>query len=95
MVTHIVMWKLKDKSPENVRRVQAMLLGMKGRIPGMLDLEAGVDYTRSERSFELALITRHESRDALDQYQVHPVHEQVKKVMLELRDVSAAVDFES
>ena len=40
MVTHLVMWKLKDRSPENARRVQALLLGMKGRIPGV-DITAG------------------------------------------------------
>ena len=95
MITHVVMWKLKDRSPENARRVQAMLLGMQDKIPGMLGIEAGVDYARSDRSYDLVLITRHVSREALDQYQVHPVHEEVKRRMLELRDVSAAVDFES
>ncbi len=94
MITHVVMWKLKDRSPENAARVQALLLGMKGRIPGMLELEAGVDFARSERSYDLVLVTRHVSREALDQYQVHPVHEEVKRQMLQLRDVSAAVDFE-
>ena len=95
MITHIVMWKLKDRSPANAQRAQTLLTSMKGRIPGLLDLEAGVDYLRSERSFDVALITRHESREALDQYQVHPIHEEVKKVMLELRDASVSVDFES
>jgi hypothetical protein len=94
MVTHIVMWKLKDRSIDNARRVQTLLLGMKGRIPGMLELEAGIDYARSDRSYDVALITRHESRAALDAYQVHPVHEEVKKVMLELREAATAVDFE-
>jgi hypothetical protein len=95
MVTHIVMWKLKDRSLENARRVQALLAGMRGKIPGMLELEAGVDYAHSERSCDVALITRHESREALDAYQVHPVHEQVKKLVLEAREASVAVDFES
>ena len=95
MITHIVMWKLKDRSLENARRVRALVVGMRGKIPGMLELEAGVDYARSERSFDVALITRHESREALDAYQVHPVHEAVKKLMLEARETSVAVDFES
>ena len=94
MITHVVMWKLKDRSPENASRVQAMLLGMKGKIPGMLDIEAGVDFARSDRSYDLVLITRHVSREALDEYQVHPVHQEVKQRMLQLRDISAAVDFE-
>jgi Stress responsive A/B Barrel Domain len=95
MVTHVVMWKLKDRSEDNARRVQALVMSMRGRIPGMLELDAGIDYTRSERSFDVVLITKHENRAALEQYQVHPVHEEVKSVMLQLRDVSVAVDFES
>lgn len=95
MVTHVVMWRLKDRTPENADRVRAMLLEMKDRIPGMRELEVGVDYLRSERSYDLVLITRHDSREALEEYQVDPVHAQVKKVMLELREVSVAVDFEA
>jgi hypothetical protein len=95
MITHVVMWKLKDRTPENVRRVHGLLLGMKGKIPGMLELEAGVDFARSERSYDLVLVTRHINREALDQYQVHPAHQAVKQHMLELRDISAAVDFET
>jgi len=94
MVTHVVMWKLKDRSPAHAERVQTLLTSMKGKIPGMLDLEAGVDFVRSDRSYDVVLITRHENREALDQYQLHPVHEEVKRVMLELREASTAVDFE-
>jgi hypothetical protein len=95
MVTHIVLFKMKDRSGADARRIHDALLGMKGRIPGMRDIEVGLDYLRSQRSYDVALITRHDTREALEAYQVHPVHEEVKKLILELREASVAVDFEA
>lgn len=95
MVTHIVFFKLKDRTPENARQVQRVIGEMKGKIPGLLDLEVGVDFTRSERSFDVALITRHATRADLDVYQVHPVHERVKEYVVGVRESSVAVDFEN
>jgi len=94
MVTHVVLFKMKDRSGDTARRAREILVGMKGRIPGLLDVEVGLDYLRSERSFDVALITRHESREALDAYQVHPVHETVKAFMAQVRETSVSVDFD-
>ena len=95
MITHVVLFTMKDRSGDSARRVKEALLGMKGKIPGLRDVEAGIDYARSERSCDVALITRHDSRADLDAYQVHPVHEVVKKLIAELRDAAVAVDFET
>ena len=93
MITHIVLVKFDDiaLAEEGARR----LLSMRGQIPGMTDIEAGVDITRSGRSYELALITRHEDRAALDVYQTHPVHTEVKAFLKANSAGSVAVDFES
>jgi hypothetical protein len=95
MVTHVVLFKMKDRSGQSAAHVVELLLGMKGKIPGLRDVQAGVDYAKSERSFDVALVTHHDDREALDAYQVHPVHEAVKKVIAELRDQALAVDFET
>jgi hypothetical protein len=95
MVTHVVLFQLKDRSAESAARARDVLVEMKGRIPGLLDLEVGVDFARSERSFDLALVTRHESREALAAYQLHPVHQKVLAFMAQARDRSICVDFES
>jgi len=94
MVTHVVLFKMKDRSGGSAARVVELLLGMKGKIPGLQSVEAGVDYAKTDRSFDVALVTHHDDRAALDAYQVHPVHEAVKKVIAELRDAAVAVDFE-
>jgi hypothetical protein len=93
MVTHVVFFKFS--SPEEAQEARRLLLAMQGRIPGLVGVEAGLDFTRSERSFDLALITRHEDRQSLDVYRDHPVHQEVVQFIRPRATASAAVDFES
>ena len=88
------MFKIKDEYKGEIPQLVENFKGMKGRIEGMLDLEAGADILHSERSYDLALITVFEDRAAFDAYQTHPVHMPVKKRMHEVRSASVACDFE-
>ena len=92
MVKHIVLFKLKNQSDR--QRALNALKGMKGKIEGLLYLEAGEDFLSSERSYDIALICTLKDRAALDFYQAHPLHQPVKKIMHEIRESSVAVDFE-
>ena len=94
MIRHIVLFKIKDEYKSEIPELVENFLGMKGRIEGMTDLEAGADILHSERSYDLALITVFETREAFDAYQTHPVHLPVKKRMHEVRSASVACDFE-
>jgi hypothetical protein len=93
MVVHVVLFKFSDAS--HASEARSRLCAMQGRIPGLLGVEAGVDFTRSQRSFDLALITRHESREALAVYQTHPVHEEVAAFIRSKMTGAAAVDFDA
>ncbi len=55
MFTHIVFFKLKDPTKENIKFVEEALLSMNGKIEELKKLEVGVDVIRSERSFILGL----------------------------------------
>ena len=68
--------------------------GMKGKIEGLVNLEAGADFLHSDRSYDVALITEFVSREALEAYQTHPVHLPVKKRMGEVRISSVACDYD-
>ena len=92
MVTHVVFFKFA--TPDDAEEARRLLLGMQGRIPGLQGVEAGLDFTRSDRSFDLALITRHDDRAALAVYRDHPVHQEVARFIRERSSGSAAVDFE-
>ncbi|MBJ6359807.1 Dabb family protein [Paenibacillus sp. GCM10012307] len=93
MVTHIVLFKLKDRSPESVERTAAVLRAMEGQIEQLKSIEVGLDVLHSERSYDIALITKHESMDDLQAYQVHPVHKKVSEHMSQVREAAVSVDF--
>ena len=94
MIRHIVLFKIKDEFKEEIPQLVKNFYGMKGKIEGMLDLEAGQDVLHSERSYDLALITVFDSMASFQAYQTHPVHLPVKKRMHEVRCASVACDFE-
>jgi hypothetical protein len=95
MITHIVCFKLKDNSPESVAVTRDVLRNMEGKIPTLLHIEVGVDVIHSERSYDLALVTKFNSMEDLEAYQVHPVHKEVIQHMAQVREASVSVDYES
>jgi hypothetical protein len=96
MITHIVLFKLSEPSPDNLAATHAKLLSMQGKIPQLRHLEAGIDLIRSERSYDIALVTRFDSLEDLQAYQVHPYH--AGEVIPHMKSVCSsivAVDYES
>jgi hypothetical protein len=98
MVKHVVMWKMRGPSPEQKReqasQIQQALLGLRGKIPGLLALEVGVAAATQDDQADVVLITQHEDWSAFKGYQEHPEHEPVAKLIGELRSERRAVDFE-
>jgi hypothetical protein len=99
MIKHIVLWTLKDyaegaSKQENAQKVKAMLEDMRGKIPGMLKLEVGLNVEGSESASDISLYTEFESRDALDAYQIHPEHMKVKKFLPLVRKERHVIDYE-
>ncbi len=95
MITHVVFFKLKDPSPVNMEKARAAIAGLEGQIPQLRHLEVGIDLLRSERSYDLALVSRFDSLADLQAYQVHPVHQEVVKYLREVSQSIIAVDYES
>ncbi len=95
MITHIVFFKLKDPSPANIDAAKVKLLSMNGKVDLLRHLEVGADVIRSERSYDLALVTRFDSLADLQAYQVHPYH--AGEILPYMKSVCAsvvAVDYE-
>ena len=96
MITHIVLFKLKDTSAESIRQAQEKLLSMNGRVDMLRHLEVGLDVVRSARSYDIALFTKFDSLDDLQAYQVHPYHGgDVAPYMREASEAVVVVDYES
>lgn len=94
MFTHVVLFKLKNNSKENIKKMADLLRSMDGKIPMLRGLTVGEDVLFTERSYDLCLITTFDSQEALDEYQVHEYH--VETVLKNLRpelESSKACDF--
>ena len=92
MVKHIVMYTLKDafKKEENVRFIASVLEPLAGKIPGLKHLEVrpafqGMDY---------ALYSEFESRQALADYAVHPLHLEAKSKFSHMIATRVAADYD-
>lgn len=94
MIRHIVLFNIKEEFKAEIPQLVQNFYGMKGKIEGLLELEAGQDILGSERSYDLGLVTLFENRAAFDAYQTHPAHMPVKKRMHEVRSGSVSCDFE-
>jgi quinol monooxygenase YgiN len=99
VIRHLVLWKLKPEAhgrsaAENARAIKEKLEALRGRVPGMLRLEVGIDFSRTDSSSDVALYSEFESREALDAYQAHPEHKAVMPFILEARSERRLVDYE-
>ena len=74
MIRHIVLFRLKDARPDKVEAAAQMLRSMRGKIEGLLDLEVGLDFLASERSYHLALLCTFDNEEHFAAYADHPVH---------------------
>lgn len=89
MIVHIVLFKLKEATAENVEKAKERLLSMEGKVEMLRHLEVGVDLIRSERSADVALYTKFDSLEDLQAYQVHPYH--ANEVAAYMRSVCSSV----
>ena len=81
MVKHIIVWTLKDEYSEDEKAeikkgIKDGLEGLKGQIPGLLDIKVittGLDSS----SGDLMLDSTFDSEESLKGYSVHPAHVEV------------------
>ncbi len=97
MVKHIVMWNLLGDTAaakaEAIARLTQSFESLRGRIPGLLHLEIGVDTSRVDYACDVVLYSEFESQAALDDYAVHPEHQRVKRELEGLRIARHQVDY--
>lgn len=99
MIKHIVMWRFKDEAlgadrQVNAERAKEAIESLKGVVPGLLHIEAGIDIRACHDSWDLAIYSEFTDRESLDAYQVHPDHVKVAQLIGEMREVRGAVDYE-
>ena len=97
MIKHIVMWNVPGDLPEERKRavaqIQRSFESLRGRIPGLLHLEIGVDSSRVDYACDVVLYSEFDSQASLDAYASHPEHTRVKNEVADLRIARHQVDY--
>ena len=95
MIKHVVMFKLKDRNKKNIDKIVNALKTLEGNIDVLRSTEIGVNFTESERSYDIVLLTEFDNRNALNAYGPHPNHIPVVEIVRSLCSGSVVVDYET
>lgn len=98
MIKHIVMFSIKDgvegrSKAESIAEAKRRVEAMNGKIPGLIKVEVGADYSATEASFDMVLYSEFESKEALEVYATHPEHTAVLPFLKSIFSERKLVDY--
>ena len=101
MLTHIVMWKVKDEAEgaskaQNVAKMQALLRDCATIVPGIRNLEVGIAAPEAPgvvSTFDIVLNATFDDAAALHAYQVHPQHQALVSFVRSVTEARQCVDY--
>jgi hypothetical protein len=91
MFINSVMLKLKNK--DDIQKVKDALLGLKGKIDELVDIQ--VETNVRPGGYDLVFFTRFKSLEDLEAYIKHPVHMEAGKPIVSLVESQASVCYEA
>lgn len=98
MIKHMVMWRLNgaDAATRQTQAadIKAGLEALNGRIPGMIRLEIGIDFSDDVDASGVVLYSEFENREALAGYHHHPEHLALAPLVKAARSERRVVDYE-
>ena len=95
MIEHLVWFKLKDGTSEEDKAAMLQTLrDLKTQIPGIEHLACGEDFCGRSNGYQIGLVVRFSSRQALEEYGPHPAHKAFGDRFRPLWDGVQALDFE-
>lgn len=97
-VRHVVMWKLAADDPTeraaHAAEVAGRLRSLEGVVPQLRSISAGANVAYPETNWDVTLVADFDSVAAIEEYQVHPAHEEVAVFIRSVVASRVAVDFE-
>ncbi|WP_078555603.1 Dabb family protein [Bacillus alkalicellulosilyticus] len=96
MIDHIVLVKFADTTTEEqLQEVIEQFKALKGNLDGIVDLQAGLNFSEKGQGYQLVLTVRFENKAALEAYGPNPDHQAVAAKIREIgRMDSIVVDIE-
>ncbi len=99
MLKHIVMWRLKEEAlgqsrEANAHAMQSQLLALRGLVPGLLELEVGLELDNPHpQQAHVLLYSVFDNRDSLAAYAQHPEHLKVVDFIKTVVDERRCIDY--
>jgi len=94
MIVHIVMFKFKEENKEtNVLEMKRKLEALVNLVPTLKSMEVGIDFSKSERAYDLSLYSTFDDKAALQAYAIHEEHLKVVEFVKEMTIESKVVDY--
>ncbi|NET40690.1 Dabb family protein [Okeania sp. SIO2B3] len=83
MIVHIVLFKWHpDTSAENIASVMSALKGMKGKVPEIIDISCGNNFSELSQGFQNGLVVQFKDKTALDAYAKNAHHQEIIKSLI-------------
>lgn len=96
MIRHIVVFGFSSENrADSLATLKQALEPLATAIPGVQSLRVDGDPHRVDGHWDAALVSEHDSWEALDAYQTHPAHLSALTVVGALVDRKAVVDYEA
>ncbi|GAA0305294.1 hypothetical protein GGQ92_002092 [Gracilibacillus halotolerans] len=96
MIEHIVL--IKPSPAATMEQKQELInrtLALKNVIPGIVDIQQGINFSSRSQGYEIGLTVRFKDRESLESYDSHPEHQKIIAYLkgIGLEDI-IVVDFE-
>ena len=97
MIDHVVLFRWKPGTTDaQIEAVMEGLRGLNGQIPGLVEMQAGPDFSGRSQGYTHGLVSRFTDRAALAAYSPHPAHRRVvEELIAPIREDTLAFDLES
>lgn len=96
MIEHIVLIKFSPNTTmEQKEELITRTLKLKGKIPGIVDIQQGINFSGRSKGYEIGLTVRFQDRASLENYLPHPAHQETLVYLREIGvEDTIIVDFE-
>jgi hypothetical protein len=96
MIEHLVLFKWKDGTADHeVAKAHAALAALKGKLPEIVDLSIGKNFSARGQGYQSGLVVRFRTKADLEAYAVHPEHVRAVEACIKpIADSVIAVDYE-
>ncbi|MDC1067658.1 Dabb family protein [Candidatus Kapabacteria bacterium] len=95
MIKHIVMLKFYDGVKlDIIKKIKKQMDEMPSEISQIKSFETGINISKSHKAFDLILVSEFENDESLQEYIVHPVHQNLIAALDQYREKSHVVDYQ-